>query len=483
MAPASNQLRPNRFSIGNDLEFTLDCSIELCDVSAHSNAASMNQLNSPPSTTTSMPFRKQNSFEVDDSLGILTPDQMKEFLDSNVTNPHADMMLRFSDGGPGLPQQQCRIDATPSPEELPLDPIEVIAASANVTDGTLKHCMDDTNATMCRHPVELSISVAVGGVGTASASSSGDDASQTNEQPHSQHSDSDSKNDSMTKSTASKASNSFITSVTSIASLDTGYQGDGEMSRPASRGAGAHSPSGSAINGSSGRLGQMSVSRSGSQEQPQQLQQHQMPQREQQQRLQRQHHQQPKQIEEMLVGDGPEHQHHEHGSLENDADAQQPLMRPVIVPHRQARINDPMTDSDFFTESDADDVVNRNAAAGDRRAQVIDGQLYAGAGGVPMDGGAGGADVYIGRHGVGGADDANAVSLTEDSCMESSGIFTDVENRGDDDLGMVRSIEHDGREDSDDMSPDASTDTIKSQPQDRAGPAEVAVLHIVEGEC
>jgi len=31
-----------------------------------------------------------------------------------------------------------------------------------------------------------------------------------------------------------------------------------------------------------------------------------------------------------------------------------------------------MTDSDFFTESDADDVLHR----GDRRAQVIDGQLY-----------------------------------------------------------------------------------------------------------
>lgn len=423
-----------------------------------------------------MPFRKQNSFEVDDSLGILTPDQMKEFLDSNVTNPHADLMLRFSDGVGLPPQQQCRIDATPSPEELPLDPIEVIATAgggARASSDNLTGCIDDDNvAATYHHPVEpSSVSSALGGVVVPATSSIGDDTSQAIEQPLSQHSDSDSKNDSMTKSTASKASNSFITSVTSIASLDTGYQGDGEMSRPASRGAGAHSPSGT-INGSAGRLGQMSVSRSGSQEQPHQLQQ-----REQQQRVQRPQ-QQPHQIEEMLAEDGQQHQQPEHN------DAHLLLMRPVIVPHRQPRVNDPMTDSDFFTESDADDAVNRNAAAaaGDRRAQVIDGQLYGGAGGAAMDGGAG-ADVYIGRHANG--DDANAVSMTEDSCMESSGIFTDVENRGDDDLGMVRSIEHDGRDDSDDMSPDASTDTIKSQPHERAGGCGLggdAIAPIVEGE-
>lgn len=44
----------------------------------------------------------------------------------------------------------------------------------------------------------------------------------------------------------------------------------------------------------------------------------------------------------------------------------------------------------------------------------------------------------------------------EDSCMESSGIFTDVENRGDDDLVSQR------HGPDSDLSPDGSTDTIKS---------------------
>jgi hypothetical protein len=39
---------------------------------------------------------------------------------------------------------------------------------------------------------------------------------------------------------------------------------------------------------------------------------------------------------------------------------------------------DPMTDSDFFTESDADthDDMGAGTGRGDRRAQVIDGTLY-----------------------------------------------------------------------------------------------------------
>lgn len=104
-----------------------------------------------------------------------------------------------------------------------------------------------------------------------------------------------------------------------------------------------------------------------------------------------------------------------------------------------------MTDSDFFTESDADDVFNR----GDRRAQVIDGQLYG-----PM---VQGANVFI-----------NQQPQNEDSCMESSGIFTDVENRGDDDLVHRRSEDHEEEDEGQpmamesDMSPDASTETISS---------------------
>ena len=41
----------------------------------------------------------------------------------------------------------------------------------------------------------------------------------------------------ITTSTTSASTGSFITSITSITSLEAGYQGDGESSRPASRGA------------------------------------------------------------------------------------------------------------------------------------------------------------------------------------------------------------------------------------------------------
>lgn len=92
---------------------------------------------------------------------------------------------------------------------------------------------------------------------------------------------------------APPAGSSFVTSVTSITSLDNGYQGDGEWSRPASRGA-DHSPTN------------------------------------------------------------------------------------YRVVKLKTTTADPMTDSDFFTESDADahDELAAGSSRGDRRAQVIDGTLY-----------------------------------------------------------------------------------------------------------
>ncbi|CAK1600947.1 unnamed protein product [Parnassius mnemosyne] len=68
---------------------------------------------------------------------------------------------------------------------------------------------------------------------------------------------------------------------------------------------------------------------------------------------------------------------------------------------------DPMTDSDFFTESDADGL-DEHMQKGDRKAQVIDGALYGGKNG-----------------------NTNApliVTRSEDSCMDSSGVYTDFEN-------------------------------------------------------
>lgn len=111
----------------------------------------------------------------------------------------------------------------------------------------------------------------------------------------------------------------------------------------------------------------------------------------------------------------------------------------AVAPMRR---QDPMTDSDFFTESDADDVLQR----GDRRAQVIDGQLY----GQAMQPSA-------------------SVPQLEDSCMESSGIFTDVENRCDEEMRLPElevdmEVDHEMEEQERevDMSPDDSnTQTMR----------------------
>lgn len=64
-----------RYSFGHDItECTLDCSIELCETFSSGKVQQAS------------PMEKQGSYDVDESLGILTPDQMKEFLDSANTN-------------------------------------------------------------------------------------------------------------------------------------------------------------------------------------------------------------------------------------------------------------------------------------------------------------------------------------------------------------------------------------------------------------
>ncbi|XP_041452269.1 mucin-6 isoform X3 [Drosophila obscura] len=297
-----------RYSFGLDLpDSTLDCSIELVDNSFSSSQQQLQQLQQQL-------LKKQSSFDMDESLGILTPDQMKEFLDSPHNNNIHNMELQLAAGGHRMHHpnmQQLRMEQTPSPEELPLDPIEIKTEIVKQVEAA---------------PQPPQVCPSAG---------------------------------------QSKLSNSFITSVTSVTSLDTGYQGDGEMSRPASRGASDHSPS----NGP--HLGRVSRQPSF-----------------------------PPPI---------------------------PAAAPAAAPMRR---QDPMTDSDFFTESDADDVLQR----GDRRAQVIDGQLY----GPTMQPSA-------------------SVPQMEDSCMESSGIFTDVENRCDEEMRQPE-LEVDPDVD---MSPDDSTQTMR----------------------
>ncbi|KAI8422200.1 hypothetical protein MSG28_006100 [Choristoneura fumiferana] len=94
---------------------------------------------------------------------------------------------------------------------------------------------------------------------------------------------------------------------------------------------------------------------------------------------------------------------------------------------------DPMTDSDFFTESDADGL-DDHMHRGDRKAQVIDGALYGGKssnGNPPL-----------------------IVNRNDDSCMESSGVYTDFENHRTSPV-FLNVI--------DDMSPEGSTPSTHSE--------------------
>ncbi|XP_060527561.1 uncharacterized protein LOC132702794 isoform X2 [Cylas formicarius] len=163
-----------------------------------------------------------------------------------------------------------------------------------------------------------------------------------------------------TEPTKSKTS-SYITSITtSITSLDIGYQGDGEMSRPASRGA------------------------------------------------------------------------------DNSPLTKRPLPRP------QPRRVEPMTDSDFYTESDADNHEENQHKGDSRKAQVIDGTLY----GVDPQAA---ADIYVNNR----------------ENMDSSGIFTDIEsgNKNEDDLDDAPGLII-GKSDNTDVSPtESSTKSISENSQ------------------
>ncbi|XP_048505880.1 uncharacterized protein LOC105691641 isoform X2 [Athalia rosae] len=261
----------------------------------------------PPSKATPAPhylmLNKQNSFEHDESLGILTPDQMAEFSMAlecsrtpsceNLTGSGGSRiaMTRASASRPSdLPtsvdneRTEGSSERTPSPEDLPLDP----------------------------KPAEPTRTVPV----------------------------------------------SFITSVTSITSLEAGYQGDGENSRPASRGA---DPA--------------------------------------------------------------------------------PVAPPPNLP---APRNDPMTDSDFFTESDAD--AHEEIVRGDRRAQVIDGTLFCAPGG------------------------RRCPSFTGEE-MDSSGIYSDLDRRQDEPTHEEAQSEG--------QTPDtADTESQKSQPSPHQMDAQQIQQHL-----
>ncbi|XP_076239037.1 toucan [Calliopsis andreniformis] len=257
--------------------------------------ASLGSYNENTSNTTPhyLMLNKQNSFEHDESLGILTPDQMTDFTVAlecsrtpsceNLTGSAGSRLAltRASASRPSAdvePTEEVSSERTPSPEELPLDP----------------------------KPAEP---VRVTGVPI-----------------------------------------SFVTSVTSITSLEAGYQGDGENSRPASRG----------------------------------------------------------------------------------ADPPNVVPPPNLpAPCRQ----DPMTDSDFFTESDAD--AYEEIVRGDRKAQVIDGTLFCAPGG------------------------RRCPSFTGEE-MDSSGIYSDLDKRHD---------ELHAPEEAPEENEDRTPDTIDTEVSQRSQPS------------
>lgn len=331
-----------RLSFSKFPDVSLSCSVDLDEVTNPIKATS----------TTTPTHTEPNSFEMEDSLGILTPDQMKEFGDT-MSRPSLDLVLL----GPGSAHQSTvnlRVEQTPSPEELPLDP-----------------------------PLASLLSVAM-----LTGSAAG-----LQKIPEMEKSDFSEMTESVMKTSShSKGSHlesSVITSVTSITSLDTGYQGDGEMSRPASRNAMEYRVQGS---GSvQAKLPDL------------------------------------KAFETTTTNATAAREAVKYN--EDQVAAAAEALGPAVV-----RRQDPMTDSDFFTESDADDIFHR----GDRRAQIIDGQLY----GQQML-----QNVVV----VGGGGGGAAGGGEETSGMESSGVFTDAEQIKEEELQF-------------DMSPDdRSTDTVQSQ--------------------
>lgn len=270
---------------------------------------------------------KRDSLELEESLGILTPDQMVDFdkarSPSLENNPFLSTKCVTKEINKGafdvlnvLNIDTSRIKETKEEVQSPnitsvteyslglIDPEQLQSVTILKTDTTMNlelpldsivNNSKDFTLTRCEEtpsPEELPL----------------DTTPIVESEP---------KSDNATKS---KTSNSFVTSITSITSLDNGYQGDGEMSRPASR--------------------------------------------------------------------GPD----------NSPLTRRPYPRP------QPRRPDPMTDSDFYTESDVDNHED-NQIKGDRRAQVIDGTLY----GVDPQAA---ADIYVNNR----------------ENMDSSGIFTDIES-------------------------------------------------------
>lgn len=281
-------------------------------------------------------LNKQNSFDHDESLGILTPDQMTDFtiLLGCSRTPSCENISRQAAGTTSSSSRISRptdipfngdnelpdgiiSERSPSLEELPLDPKPQVDNKSLLIEQTIGNKDNITTTT-------ITTTVVSSGASTSTA----------------------------------QLPTSFVTSVTSITSLEAGYQGDGENSRPASRG-----PDPPAV------------------------------------------------PTDNLPGNLPASCH-------------------------PCRLQDPMTDSDFFTESDAD--AHEDIVRGDRRAQVIDGTLFC---------------APVGRR---------CPSFAGEE-MDSSGIYSDLDKRQDERYNMEEQLI------SEDHTPDTADtgDTIDTQVSQR----------------
>ncbi|XP_011303859.1 uncharacterized protein [Fopius arisanus] len=291
------------------------------------------------STHQYLSLNKQNSFEHDESLGILTPDQMTDFtVPLSCSRTPSCENLTGSRGVPAAtttssshksrptdiqfvdnPNTNILLcERSPSLEELPLDPKP--PEGGKLTEEIY------TNQQVVSSVVTTNVPSAVTSV-----------------------------------TSAASLPMSFVTSVTSITSLEAGYQGDGENSRPASRG-----PDPPAVNSGS------------------------LP-----------------------------------GTLPASCQA--------------CRLQDPMTDSDFFTESDAD--AHEDMGRGDRRAQVIDGTLFC----AP-------------------ADARRRCPSFAGEEMDSSGIYSDLDKRQDERFNGLEQVSGDQTPDTANTPDTADTaDTQMSQ--------------------
>lgn len=292
----------------------------------------------------------QASFDFDESLGILTPDQMCEFPKTPSTD---DLRVLLNDFN--------------IPRPLLLSPTAPENSAADLSLGLLNdeilntpfhdHSLSNLDTTI---NMELPLD-------TKPIIIRSDQTPSPEDLPL----DPISKLES--KSKASTAS--YVMSISSITSLDNGYQGDGEMSRPASRG-GDHSPTVHKINTN-------------------------------------------------------------------------PTTRVIRRP-------DPMTDSDFFTESDAD-IHDDNHSKNDRKAQVIDGHLY-GLLNAPNQQPAG-EEIFVQEE------------------MDSSGVFTDLETRNSEPIQPIKTNELDHTPCSDISSKTISENSQLNQPERKTESCQSSPSH------